>query len=133
MSAYIFIKKKDSIKMLQSHKLLRGTWAASATVDTPTDQGKDEAEEEVTPGALYPLTATSGWAPSLYFRLPLSSPLFSCLPPRPLESGESSPVGYPSCSTSTFISSQRPVLAAQEKIGEEKRQPKQGRAAPRGE
>ena len=87
-----------------------------------TEQGKDEAKE-----------ATSGWAPSLY-RIPLSSPHSSCLPQRPRETGESSPVGYRSCSTSTFISSQRPVLAAQESTRAEKyNQNKGGELQGRGE
>lgn len=73
-------------------------------------------------GASYLLMATSGWAPSLYPSASFFTPLFLTSSERPWESGESSPVGYLSCSTSTFISSQRPVLAAQEKIRVEKTQ-----------
>lgn len=65
--------------------------------------------------------------------LPLSSRHSFCLPQRLWEIGESSPIGDPSSSTSTFIPSQQPVLAVQEKIRGEKIQPKQGRGARKGE
>lgn len=47
------------------------------------------------------------------------------------EIGESSPIGYPSCSTSTFISSQRPVPGRTGENTRRKMQPKQGRGARR--
>lgn len=105
-----------NLKILRSHKLLRGK------------KGRHQLQPAARPGGRRgrwgglweQAMATSGWAPSRDPSASFFTPLFLTSSERPWESGESSPVGYPSCSTSTFISSQRPVLAAPEKIRVEK-------------
>lgn len=64
--------------------------------------------------------------------LPLSSRHSFCLPQRLWEIGESSPIGDPSSSTSTFIPSQQPVLAVQEKIRGEKNTTKTRQGSSKG-